>query len=151
MILVVDDDHHFLIAADRLFGGLTLPAVSVTMGLYVARRTKLNAIVLDVHFPGYGHSGIDAVPGFRRFAEHAPIVVVSADYSREDAITALSSGCYGYVEKGDPGQLLAVVNAAVTAGRESALLARLAGERRPPLRAPCRDEAPPVRHRRRQH
>ena len=113
MILVVDDDEFFLALVDRQFDRATVPAHTIRQGMEIARTFTPSAILLDVSFPSTRHDGIAAIAEFRALCPSAPIIIVTGDYDRDDALLAFEQGAYGYVEKGDLEQIARTVHDAI--------------------------------------
>lgn len=113
-ILVVDDEVHI---RRLLHGTLTragydvAEAVNAAQALDEARRTKPDAILLDLGLPD--RDGLEIVQ-LLKAAVAAPIIVVSAREATEQKIAALDLGAHDYVTKPfDSEEVLARLRAAL--------------------------------------
>lgn len=113
-ILVVDDEVHI---RRLLHGTLTragydvAEAVNAAQALDEARRTKPDAILLDLGLPD--RDGLEIVQ-LLKAAVAAPIIVVSAREATEQKVAALDLGAHDYVTKPfDSEEVLARLRAAL--------------------------------------
>jgi DNA-binding NarL/FixJ family response regulator len=103
MNLLIVDDHSILregvaeILRQSEPGVEVLSARTIQEGLELARRTALDAIFLDLYFPGGG--GMNAIGQFAAIAPLAPVIILSSSESAGDIQRALAQGARGYVPK----------------------------------------------------
>lgn len=120
-LLLVDDDPLNLDALSRRLirnGYSVLTAASGADALAVVRATPVDAVLLDVMMPGM--SGIETLQAIRRSRSAAdlPVIMVTANDTSADVVTALDMGANDYVTKPvDFAVALARVRTHVTARR----------------------------------
>lgn len=121
VLCLIDDDESTRSAlADVLMseGYVVAQAADGISGLELARRERFHAVLTDVRMPGL--DGIALVEALRQTKPHLPIVVMTAHGTTETAIEATRRGAFDYLLKPfEMEELLAVLEAAVTAGRRA--------------------------------
>jgi PAS domain S-box-containing protein len=113
-VLVVDDER--LIrehCADTLAqaGFQVRMAADAQTALEVTQADPPAVILLDVVLPGMG--GIEALSHFAKLAPHAPVIMITAYASLQNAVESLKHGAYDYIPKPlQPDALVAAVKRA---------------------------------------
>jgi DNA-binding NarL/FixJ family response regulator len=103
MKLLIVDDHSILregvaeILRQSEPGVEVLSARTIEEGLELARRMPLDAIFLDLYFPGGG--GMSAIGQFAGVAPSVPVIILSSSESTGDIQRTLAQGARGYVPK----------------------------------------------------
>ena len=139
-VLIVDDEASICWAFGEYLGDLgheVAVAATAEEGLDQARRSPLDAVVLDVRLPGI--DGLSAMTAFREHLGAAPIIVITAFGNLDTAIRAMDAGAFDYLVKPfDLDQAAAVVQRALETGPTTAgALEPAVGldpERQPPAR-----------------
>lgn len=107
--LIVDDHPLFRAALVQLIQAVDLDGTIVQVGTAEAGikiltnkvdATAFDVVLLDLNLPGLG--GLDAVEKVVAAANYAPVVVVSANESWQDAQAAIALGARGYLLKSQP-------------------------------------------------
>ena len=110
-VLVVDDERLMReLCADILTQAHyhIRQAADARNGLALAESDPPSVILLDVMLPGL--SGIDALTHFSRVAPLAPVIIMTAYASLQNAIASLKQGAYDYIPKPfEPNALVAAV------------------------------------------
>lgn len=114
IVLVVDDEHLMReICTDILAqaGFRVLTAADAQTALNQAQADPPTVILLDVMLPGM--SGIEALTHFARVAPFAPVIMITAYASLQNAMEAVKHGAYDFIPKPlEPDTLVASVNRA---------------------------------------
>jgi DNA-binding NarL/FixJ family response regulator len=113
--VLIADDHPLFREALRQVVALTLPdhdiaeAQSLDEAMAIAAGDGLDLILLDINMPGMnGFSGLIAL---RNHVPATPVVVISADESRETIRQAMTLGASGFIPKSmDREHMIAAVN-----------------------------------------
>jgi DNA-binding NarL/FixJ family response regulator len=106
--VVVADDHALVRAAvrnvlEREGFEVCGVAADAAEAVSVARETRPDVCLLDIHMPG---SGIAAAAELRRVLPEAEIVMLTVSDGEDDLIAALGAGASGYVLKADDESVL---------------------------------------------
>ncbi len=99
-ILIVDDEaslREMLTIFFRKLGHRTAVAGSFTEALAISGRDEFDAILCDIKMPD--GSGIDLLPRFRESQPKAPVLMITAHTSHEDAVEAMRRGAADYIGK----------------------------------------------------
>ncbi|MBI3990024.1 MAG: response regulator [candidate division NC10 bacterium] len=100
-VLIIDDEKAIRdIYKDLLvsFGYQVSTAGNARDGLNKVRETPFDAILLDVMMPGM--SGLDALASLKELAPHVPVIIITANPTSQNAITALRHGAFDFIVKG---------------------------------------------------
>jgi two-component system nitrate/nitrite response regulator NarL len=120
MNLLIVDDHSILregvaeILRQFEPGAQVLSARTIEEGLDLARQTALDAIFLDLYFPGGG--GMTAIGQFAMAAPSVPVIILSSSENAGDIQRALAQGARGYVPKSASAEKLIAALRLVLAG-----------------------------------
>jgi DNA-binding NtrC family response regulator len=99
-VLIVDDEASLREMLTIFFGKLghrTSVAGSVREAREIASREEFDAILCDIKMPD--GSGIDLLPHFRELQPKAPVLMITAHTSHEDAVEAMRRGAADYIGK----------------------------------------------------
>lgn len=99
-ILVIDDEPSICWGLSELGKRLkhdVLSASSAESGLEIARRQRLDLVLLDVRLPGM--DGVAALPRLKELAPAAPVVVMTAHGDLSTAVDVVRNGAFDYVAK----------------------------------------------------
>ena len=99
-ILIVDDEaslREMLTIFFTKLGHQTAAASSFAEGRAFASRDEYDAILCDIKMPD--GSGIDLLPYFRQAQPRAPVLMITAHASHEDAVEAMRRGAADYIGK----------------------------------------------------
>src|SRR5262249_19586891 len=99
-LLVIDDEPSICWGLTELGRRLkhdVLTASSAESGLELARKRRLDLILLDVRLPGM--DGLAALPLLKELAPAAPITVMTAHGDLGTAVEAVRQGAFDYVAK----------------------------------------------------
>jgi two-component system, NtrC family, nitrogen regulation response regulator GlnG len=114
-ILIIDDEEAVCWSLKRAFeraGHRVAVASSAEEGLIEARRSRPDAVILDVRLPGA--DGLSILGELHEITSNAPIVVVTAHGNLSTAIRAVEGGAFDYLAKPfDLTQALEVVTRAL--------------------------------------
>lgn len=101
VILVVDDEP----LARQLFadvlrdaGYILHEAEDGPQALAIARREPIDVVLLDIMMPGM--SGLEVLARLGELTPDAPVIIVTANPSSDNAITALRLGAFDFIVKG---------------------------------------------------
>lgn len=118
-VLVVDDHTLFrrgliaLLEGDRRFS-VVAEAGDANEAHRKAEVSRPDIILLDIHMPGV--SGIDALPGFKRAAPQARVLMLTVSEDEHDLADALRGGACGYLLKTMDSDMLATAIERTMAG-----------------------------------
>src|SRR5215472_11692938 len=99
-LLIVDDEaslREMLAIFFKKLGHRTASAASFAEGKAIASREEFDAILCDIKMPD--GSGIDLLPHFRETQPRAPVLMITAHTSHEDAVEAMRRGAADYIGK----------------------------------------------------
>jgi two-component system response regulator PilR (NtrC family) len=99
-ILIVDDEaslREMLTIFFKKLGHQTAVAASFAEGRALASRDEFDAILCDIKMPD--GSGIDLLPHFKETQPRAPVMMITAHASHEDAVEAMRRGAADYIGK----------------------------------------------------
>ena len=99
-ILVVDDEPEVLSLFKRILwseDAVVLPARTGAEGLAIARRTRLDLVILDVKLPDL--NGTEILRRLRKMDEGLPVIMVTAYGSADSVRTAMRLGAFDYLTK----------------------------------------------------
>jgi two-component system response regulator PilR (NtrC family) len=99
-ILIVDDETSLREMLTIFFGRLgheTRTAGSAKQAREIAGREEFDAVLCDIKMPD--GSGIDLLPHFRETQPKAPVLMITAHASHEDAVEAMRRGAADYIGK----------------------------------------------------
>lgn len=99
-ILVIDDEPSICWGLAELGKRLrheVLSASSAEGGLEIARRQRLDLVLLDVRLPGM--DGVTALPRLKELAPSTPVVVMTAHGDLSTAVDVVRQGAFDYVAK----------------------------------------------------
>ena len=120
-ILVADDEPEALSLFTCIFsaeGAELLPARSGAEALALARRTRLDLVILDVKLPD--GSGTEVLRRLRRIDGGVPVIMVSSNGSAETVRASMKLGAFDYLTKPfDPEEIRRIAREALAsrAGR----------------------------------
>jgi len=125
-ILVVDDEPEVLSLFKRILSAedtQILPAGSGAEALAIARRTRLDLVILDVKLPDV--SGIEVLRRLRKMDDRLPVIIVTAYGSADGARACMRLGAFDYLTKPFDNQEIRRVarEALMVGGARRALLA----------------------------
>jgi DNA-binding NtrC family response regulator len=119
-ILIIDDENdirNLLSRIIRLEGYQVLQAETGKKGLRMLEQEKIHLIICDVKLPDA--NGVEMVPHLKALSPHSEIILLTAFGAIPDSVTAIKSGAFDYITKGDDNnKIIPLVNKAV----EKALL-----------------------------
>ena len=99
-ILLVDDEPEVLRLFKRILSAertLILAAQSGAEALEIARRTRLDLVILDVKLPDV--SGMEVLRRLRRIDPGVPVIIVTSYGSVETVRTSMKLGAFDYLTK----------------------------------------------------
>jgi DNA-binding NtrC family response regulator len=99
-ILVVDDDPEMLSLFKRILSGEDaeiLPASSGAEALAMARRTRLDLVILDVKLPDV--SGTEVLRRLQKMDDGLPVIIVTAYGSADSVRACMKLGAFDYLTK----------------------------------------------------
>lgn len=99
-ILLVDDEPEVLSIFERILspeGAVILSAQSGAEALKIARRTRLDLVILDVKLPDV--SGTEILRRIRKIDAAVPVIVVTSYGSVETVRTSMRLGAFDYLTK----------------------------------------------------
>jgi len=118
-LLIVDDEPAILLAFRRAFRSPPIDIVTASTareGLALARETRPQVVVLDVHLPD--GNGLDVYRELRGLDARCPVVFVTGKSTADTAIEAMKLGAYDYLFKPvELGQLRDVIDRALAVSR----------------------------------
>ncbi len=91
-------------------------AASGTDAVALARKTRLDAIVLDISMPGM--SGLDALKELKAICPDVPVLILSIYPEEQYAVRVLKAGAAGYLTKDTAPEELVVAVRRVISGRK---------------------------------
>lgn len=100
-VLIIDDEKAIRdIYKDLLvsYGYQVSTAANARDGLNKVRETPFDAILLDIMMPGM--SGLDAMESLKGLAPEVPVIIITANPTSQNAITALRRGAFDFIVKG---------------------------------------------------
>ena len=113
-VLVVDDEPFMRELCGDILAQAEfkiVQAADAPEGLALAESDPPSVVLLDVMLPGM--SGIDALTHFSRAAPFAPVIIITAYASLQNAVASLKHGAYDYIPKPfEPDALVAAVKRA---------------------------------------
>lgn len=101
-VLVVEDvleNLRLFRAILNLEAAQVLEAPSAEMGLEIARRERLNIILMDLQMPGMDGLAVTRLLRQDPQTSEIPIIVLTASAMDEDKRRAREAGCDGYITK----------------------------------------------------
>ena len=99
-ILIIDDEQDIRATVEILLGRMgldTLSAPDLETGLLLIQHEPLDLVLTDMRLPD--GSGLDVVRWIADNAPTIPVAVITAYGSPQDAVAALKSGAFDYVQK----------------------------------------------------
>lgn len=122
-ILVVDDEPEMRALFERILSAEDadlLGARTGTEALAIARRTRLDLVILDVKLPDV--SGIEVLRRLRKRDDRLPVIMITSYGSADTVRTSMRLGAFDYVTKPfDVPEIRRIVREALTsAAREAA-------------------------------
>lgn len=99
-ILIIDDEQDIRATVEILLGRMgldTLSAPDLETGLLLIQHEPLDLVLTDMRLPD--GSGLDVVRWIADNAPTLPVAVMTAYGSPQDAVAALKSGAFDYVQK----------------------------------------------------
>jgi diguanylate cyclase (GGDEF)-like protein len=99
-ILIADDDADFrrlLVRRATRMGLTVVEADSGTEALQAVRRSRFDAVVVDVYMPGC--SGVEVALEARKLDPHVQALVLTGSATLENAVEALRAGVYDFLTK----------------------------------------------------
>lgn len=99
-ILVIDDDDEMRSLLKDFIEGEGYEAHPVEKGTYAFRKLmteSFDLIITDIRMPGF--SGLEIIPGLKKFQPDTPIIVITAFGGEEVRLRALERGGDAYLEK----------------------------------------------------
>ena len=101
-VLIIDDDRQMcklLAGKIRFLGHNAAQASTLAQGIAQAETRAFDVIFLDIYMPD--GNGIDAIPALRGAPSRPEIIIITGRSDRDSAETAIGSGAWDYVQKGD--------------------------------------------------
>jgi two-component system NtrC family response regulator len=101
-VLIIDDEKELRTLLTRLLsleGYRVFEASDGEEGLKILNQEEIQVVISDVKLPGI--SGIDLIPKIKGINGLIEIVVLTAYGTIEDGVTAIKSGAFDYITKGD--------------------------------------------------
>ncbi len=101
-VLIIDDDRQMcklLASRIRFIGHNAVQASTLSEGLAHAETGAFDVVFLDVYMPD--GNGLESVPALRKTPSRPEIIIITGRGDRDGAETAISSGAWDYVQKGD--------------------------------------------------
>lgn len=98
-VLVIDDEESFHVGFSRryLAGHELIECYNGWQALDAVERRAVDAIVLDLNLPD--GNGFELLPKLRKHAPRTPMLIVSADDSRDSLLRAVRAGVVDFVPK----------------------------------------------------
>lgn len=99
-ILIIDDEQDIRATVEILLGRMgleTLSAPDLETGLLLIQHEPLDLVLTDMRLPD--GTGLDVVRWIADNAPELPVAVITAYGSPQDAVAALKSGAFDYVQK----------------------------------------------------
>lgn len=99
-ILIIDDEQDIRATVEILLGRMgleTLSAPDLETGLLLIQHEPLDLVLTDMRLPD--GTGLDVVRWLAQNAPELPVAVITAYGSPQDAVAALKSGAFDYVQK----------------------------------------------------
>ena len=99
-ILLVDDEPEVLHLVTRILyaeGTVMIEARTGAEALVVARRTRLDLVILDIKLPDM--SGTEVLRHIRRIDPGLPVIMVTSHGSLETVRTSMELGAFDYLTK----------------------------------------------------
>ena len=99
-ILIVDDEPAVVALLRRILSTEDveiLPARSGTEALAIARRSRLNLVILDVKLPDV--SGVEVLRRIRTIDDSVPVIMVTSYGSPETIRASMKLGAFDYLTK----------------------------------------------------
>lgn len=101
-VLIIDDDPQMcklLASRIRFIGHNAAQATTLAQGLTLAEAGAFDVVFLDVYMPD--GNGLESVPALRKTRSKPEIIIITGRGDQDGAETAISSGAWDYVQKGD--------------------------------------------------
>ena len=101
-VLIIDDEKELRTLLTRLLsleGYRVFEASDGEEGLKILNQEEIQVVISDVKLPGI--SGIDLIPKIKGINGLIEIIVLTAYGTIEDGVTAIKSGAFDYITKGD--------------------------------------------------
>ncbi|MBI2202254.1 MAG: response regulator [Candidatus Rokubacteria bacterium] len=121
-ILVVDDEPEMCALFEEILSVEKAEILSARTGveaLAIARRTRLDLVLLDLRLPDVG--GTEVLRRLRRLDDDLPVVMVTAHGSAETVRTSMRLGAFDYVTKPfDIREIQRVIRGALASARTTA-------------------------------
>jgi DNA-binding response OmpR family regulator len=121
-ILVVDDEPEMQALFERILsaeGADLLGARTGAEALAIARRTRLDLVILDIKLPDV--SGTEVLRRLRKRDESLPVIMVTSYGSADTVCTSMRLGAFDYVTKPfNIREIRRVVREALTSGAPEA-------------------------------
>lgn len=99
-ILIIEDDMEMRSLLKDFFREEGFETESVAKGTYAFKKLMTESfalIITDIRMPGV--SGLEIIPGLKKFQPNTPIVVMTAFGGEEVHLRALERGADAYLEK----------------------------------------------------
>lgn len=121
-ILVVDDEPEMCALFEEILSVEKAEILSARTGveaLAIARRTRLDLVLLDLRLPDVG--GTEVLRRLRRLHDDLPVIVVTAYGSADTVRTSMRLGAFDYVTKPfDIQEIQRVIRGALASARTTA-------------------------------
>lgn len=118
-ILVVDDElsmREFLKILLEKEGYAAQTAANTADALAILRQSQVDLVISDIKMPG--GSGLSFLEEMRATGLQAPLILITAYASPEDAVRAMKGGAYDYITKPfNVVEIKAIIKNALTSGR----------------------------------
>ncbi|MEK7253926.1 MAG: response regulator, partial [Bacteroidota bacterium] len=101
-ILIIDDEddiRNLLSRIIRLEGYQVFQAETGKKGLKMLEQEKIHAVICDVKLPDA--NGVEMVPKIKELNPRCEIILLTAFGAITDSVTAIKSGAFNYITKGD--------------------------------------------------
>ncbi|RMG87993.1 MAG: sigma-54-dependent Fis family transcriptional regulator [Bacteroidetes bacterium] len=119
-ILIIDDEHdirNLLSRIIKLEGYTVFQAENAKRGYRILKQEKIHVVICDVKLPD--GNGVEMVPKLKAIQPLCEIILLTAYGTISDGVTAIKSGAFDYITKGDDNnKIIPLVNRAA----EKALL-----------------------------
>ena len=102
-ILIIEDDEEMRSLLKDLFEEEGFETDSVEKGTYAFKKLMTESfalIITDIRMPGF--SGLEIIPGLKKFQPDTPIVVITAFGGEEVHLRTLERGADAYFRKTHP-------------------------------------------------
>lgn len=114
-ILIIDDENdirNLLSRIIKLEGYQVFQAENAKRGYRILKQEKIHVVICDVKLPD--GNGVEMVPKLKDIQPLAEIILLTAFGTISDGVTAIKSGAFDYITKGDDNnKIIPLVNRAV--------------------------------------